>query len=671
MKVKVSLLAWMLLAALFAVSSLRVAAAAASVSQLGETLPLIEAFSGHIAILPGLPGENLRATSVGKALLQAGIMSDLVWLTPEQMIDTNSFNAQHFNLAVYLGGEAFFQTVQKDNDAQTALQKYLAGGGTLLVLPYGPLPFYYSQAGKVVGAAPGYGLNIGVNGFDQQPVGRTLSFQANTNQAWFRFPAPRIPFPAPPEADQRWRAIGDPKTDAVHYIPLLTLGDERGHNYADGAAMVECLKGPLAGARAVYVWCSLLENPAIREAILRDGVRYALAACPPPSAVLGARRSPLVSGAVGEAFWSGIPESKVFWRPGPGLSKASPATSFQARWDSRRLYLALRCERSQARDAGAEDSLALEFGTNQAMQAPLVVDSQKGLRNLRTNTPPITCALRQETTFWRAELAIPWVWLNGFSGTPVLDSEWPFQITRMLKGGADGMAQIQVWSPLVTAGSTKRLGLLSLVADPYSDDFNDRSQVESGSTGWRLAGGNWRIEDGALLGENCVSSLYEAHGAMRGDQSWRDYSWQVRFRVESRGSDWRDGPWFGVRTRPDGDGYYLTFTDRDCQLHKVLYGISTTEANPLARAAWKPDSAWHRLCVEARANRIRAQVDERLLFEVKDDAALNLPSLRSGGLTLAARKAPESQGRTVVRFHELRVGMLGTPIAPGNPGDAK
>jgi hypothetical protein len=122
-----------------------------------------------------------------------------------------------------------------------------------------------------------------------------------------------------------------------------------------------------------------------------------------------------------------------------------------------------------------------------------------------------------------------------------------------------------------------------------------------------------------------------------------------------------------VRTRPDGDGYYLTFTDRDCQLHKVLYGISTTEANPLARAAWKPDSAWHVLRLEARANRITARVDDRVLFEVKDDAALNLPSLRSGGITLAARKAPQTQGRTVIRFRELRVEMLGTPTAPCNP----
>ncbi len=66
----------LLLMVVLAVFSLRVAVFAASASDplsldsypLGEALPLVEAFSGHIAILPGLPGENLRTTSVGKAL---------------------------------------------------------------------------------------------------------------------------------------------------------------------------------------------------------------------------------------------------------------------------------------------------------------------------------------------------------------------------------------------------------------------------------------------------------------------------------------------------------------------------------------------------------------------------------------------------------------------------
>jgi hypothetical protein len=132
----------------------------------------------------------------------------------------------------------------------------------------------------------------------------------------------------------------------------------------------------------------------------------------------------------------------------------------------------------------------------------------------------------------------------------------------------------------------------------------------------------------------------------------------VRFKVESRASDWRDGPWFGIRCRPDGDGYYLHFTDRDCQWHKVLYGLSTSEANPVARAGWKPDAAWHSLQVTAQGNRLKVEVDGRVLFAGRDDAHMHLPSLRNGGITLAARKGSRSQGNTVVRFDDVRVELM-------------
>jgi hypothetical protein len=173
-----------------------------------------------------------------------------------------------------------------------------------------------------------------------------------------------------------------------------------------------------------------------------------------------------------------------------------------------------------------------------------------------------------------------------------------------------------------------------------------------------LQAGQWKLDQGTLVGQDCVSDSYEIEGVTRGNRAWRDYRFSVRFKVESRGSDWRDGPWIGLRCRPDGDGYYLHFTDRDCQWHKVLYGISTSEANPVARAAWKPDNAYHSLQVTAQGNRLKVEVDGRVLFETKDDAHLHLPSLRSGGILLAARKGSRSQGTTVVRFDDVAVELM-------------
>jgi len=190
------------------------------------------------------------------------------------------------------------------------------------------------------------------------------------------------------------------------------------------------------------------------------------------------------------------------------------------------------------------------------------------------------------------------------------------------------------------------------------DDFEGRQDVLGEDLIWILQAGQWKIDQGTLLGQDCISDGFEIQGAARGNLAWGDYVVSVRFKVESRGSDWRDGPWFGLRCRPDGDGYYLTFTDRDCQWHKVICGISTGDANPLGRVPWKADTQWHALRVETRSNRLKAELDGKPLMEVEDNAHLNLPSLRRGAIVLAARKGSQSGGHTVVRFDDVEVRLV-------------
>jgi hypothetical protein len=320
-------------------------------------------------------------------------------------------------------------------------------------------------------------LNIGAGAFESPPGGLKLSFQANTNQTFLRWPHESWPFPAAHVADPRWRPSRAPAGTDVRYTPLATLFDAQGRNHGEGAALLEFAQDLSRGGRLVYIWCSLLAAEEWRANVLGQLLRGALADHPA--------------------------------RPG---------------------------------------------------------------------------------------------WLR--------------------------------------------------------DHFDGRDGVTDDGVIWELQAGQWHLDQGTLVGQDCVSDLYEVKGAARGNLEWRDYSLTVRFKVESRGSDGRDGPWFGVRCRPDGDGYYLTFTDRDCQGHKVLYGVSTSAANPLARAAWKPDQAWHSLQVTAQGNRLHASLDDQPLFDLEDDAHLNLPSLRRGGIVLAARKGSRSQGRTVVRFDDLEVRLL-------------
>lgn len=441
---------------------------------------LLESFSGHLAVLPAPGLGRLDATPVGRTLCEAGLAPHVTSLAPAQLTDTNFFTARRFPVALYLGGESYFQTVRQTGDGDAALRQYLAGGGTLLVLPSGPMPLFYNQAGQPVSGFAVVGLNLGAGAFENPPPQLKPSFRVATNQDVLRWPPIELPFPGAWEADQRWRPSRAPGGAETRYTPLATLRDDRGGNHGDGAALLEFTNGPLRGGRVLYVWASLLADENRRAAAVPHLLRWAFAGRAPPRA------------------------------------------------------------------------------------------------------------------------------------------------TQM------------------------------------HDDFEGRGEPRADGVLWFVRAGEWKLDQGALVGGDCVADGYEIKGAARGSEHWRDYTLSVRFKVDSRGSDWRDGPWFGVRCRPDGDGYYLTFTDRDCQWHKVLYGLSTSDANPLARAAWKADPAWHALRVTVQANRLKAELDGQPLLEAKDDAHLNLPSLRSGGVVLAARRGSRSQGSTVVRFDDFAVQLLDT-----------
>ncbi|MBI5383614.1 MAG: hypothetical protein HZA90_02895 [Verrucomicrobia bacterium] len=447
-------------------------------STAAEIATLAETFSGHIAVLPSPSTGDLASTPVGRTLVETKLAPHVHELTPAQFADTNFFDARRFPVALYLGHESYFQTVRQARDGDAALRNFLAGGGTLLVLPCGPFPLYYNERFQPANGLGLLGLNLGAGSFEKAPPGLKLTFRANTNQTALRWPATEFPFPSVFEADQRWRPSRAPAAAEARYTPLVTLFDDRGGNHGEGAAVIEFVQGPLRGGRVLYVWLSLLADRESRMRVVPDALRWAL------------------------------------------TGRSAPATT------------------------------------------------------------------------------------------------------------------------------------------QLHDNFDGRQEVLGADAIWLLRAGQWKLDQGALVGENCVSDLFEAQGAARGNTAWRDYVLTVRFKIESRGSDWRDGLWFGVRCREDGDGYHLTFTDHDCQLHKAVYGISTSDANPLARVPFKPDQQWHTLRVEARANRLKAQLDGAPLFDVKDDAHLHLPSLRSGGIVLSARQGSASQGRTVVRFDDVSVKLL-------------
>ena len=157
--------------------------------------------AGKIALLP-------LDTSGAAADFAALTGLNLKWraLTETQLVDGVTLSSNRFPLAFYLGSENYVKTVITNGDGKAAVTRYLAGGGTLVVLASGPFPFYYGygpndQPGPADPLLPSLGLPI-CNAFEQAPS--NLSMVVTTNQSILHS-VPSV-FPFPP-GDPRLRAV--------------------------------------------------------------------------------------------------------------------------------------------------------------------------------------------------------------------------------------------------------------------------------------------------------------------------------------------------------------------------------------------------------------------------------------------------------------------------------
>jgi len=191
-------------------------------------------------------------------------------------------------LAFYLGSENYVKTVLTTGDGQVAIARYLAGGGTLVVLATGPFPFYYGygpsdQPGPADPLLPALGLPIQVN-FEQAPAG--IVMQGYTNQSVL-LSVPTV-FPYPP-GDSRLRAVDRKQVSSAHrYLPLIKAAVPQGTDYGDAAVFMAFGTGAASGGKILYVWSTLLTGPQ-GSAIMIDTVNWIVNAVlrPPPTSFSG------------------------------------------------------------------------------------------------------------------------------------------------------------------------------------------------------------------------------------------------------------------------------------------------------------------------------------------------------------------------------------------------
>lgn len=683
----------------------------AAVESLSKLAPLFQANSGRIAILPVPSPRNPRFSPVVRMLNDAGLGKHLRFLSPRDLVNPQVFNARKVPIALYVGGEPYYQTVSRPGDGDESLVNWLRSGGTLVSLADEPFPFYYNEVAKPVLNAAKFGLPISgsgtgkrldtldeapLTGWEQPPDGLRLSFRVNPEQEILTGLPAQIPWD--PEADQRWRPMFGVVSPDDAYTPLITLQDQNGRSYGEGAAMIEHRVGDLAGARVVYVWSSLRRSPKHQPTILAGLLRYLLThtqqllgeyTCPrvsPP---------PVIDGAVDDEVWRSAPPTSAFTRFDANADDgALVRTTARLAWDDDYLYVAFECEDPDVwsdltdRDADlwegevvevyldpdgdGENYYEFEVNPRNAvidLRIPRSIEgSPQDVEAARQwNATGLRSAVRVEGTLddrddrdrgWSAELAIPFSALaDSQTVPPRLGSVWRLQLLRIDRSKSLPHPQFSAWSATDTFHNPLRFGRLTFAGDPYADDFSAYPDGSVPGGHWEVAEGEWRVAGGVLIGMNSGGDGWAPSGICFGNRDWTDYRLRLRFQIRERGGDHRDGAWIGLRYVDASHCYSLNFGSV-VQLAKVSGAATSTDTSSLAQAAWPSNTAWHDLSVTLRGRQIAVELDGQPLLAATDDNYLGTAPFLDGGICLSARKWTGLPGDTVVAFDDVQIEPL-------------
>jgi len=172
--------------------------------------------------------------------------------------------------------EDYVCTVRQPGDAAAAIERYVREGGTLVILPTQPWPFYYANDPgghhpeplteklglpliTAVEAAPNEGLTVRVS---------PAQSLVKPKRAEFGFP----------EGDPRLRSIERSRLPAgAKYTPIATVSGQSGKGYGDAAGLVE-LPG---GGRILHGACNLTRDPEHGPAFCEGALCFLTAAAKP------------------------------------------------------------------------------------------------------------------------------------------------------------------------------------------------------------------------------------------------------------------------------------------------------------------------------------------------------------------------------------------------------
>ncbi|MGQ9733084.1 MAG: carbohydrate-binding family 9-like protein, partial [Candidatus Zipacnadales bacterium] len=682
-----------------------------TIAGLRELAQLFDHFTGHLAVLPVARTESARSSPLVKMFRQAGAYDALTFLTAEQLVDPNYFNAERFWVALYLGSEVYQNSVREQGDVIASLQRYLREGGTLVVLPSGPFPFYYDETGKVTIRAAEVGLPINGSGFEgrrdrlpaaerlnitgweRPPEGKQFTFHLRPDQSIITSLPKQFPFPK--TGDLRWRPVANIIDDLGTYTPLLTLYDQTGSSYGEGAAMIEYHQGPLAGGRVVYVWTTLVHSQEYQAPLVTDLMRHLLNnIVPPPARALCYRASSpiVIDGKLDEPAWQNVTPLDKF---GCFLTKRGhPTYPTRAKvlWDDENLYVGFEAEDPDIWsehtqrdgplwegevcevyvDPDSDGREYLEFEVN-----PLNTVIDLKIPREEDGTPlQVSVATKWNAEGWRTavavegevqnrtdrdrswsvEMAIPLTNFAPLGGPPPkVGDTWRLQLYRIDRSNTLKEPEFSSWSPTDTFHRPSQFGRLTFAGPPNTDDFSLYSPGSSGAPFWRLTAGTWEVVEGVFRGRDCLISGWLPSGAVMEQTVVENFVLRLRFQIVSRGSDWRDGPWIGFRYNGPESAYSLNFGSQDVSLHKAYGGLSTNDDANLGSVSWHPDDSWHTVEIVMNGAEIAVRLDDSPLLAARDANTLGVGLVPPGNICLAARRWGNSVGHTEILFDDIAI----------------
>ena len=207
----------------------------------------------RLAVLPG-------ADSMGFWwLLDLGApMNLLSW----EQVAAGDLTAEKYPVLLYCAGEHYRRSVERAGDVDEVLVRYLGSGGSLVVLPAMPWPFYYDETGRAVNRSSEFGLTLRM-GWERPPEGVKAHFFQPTSYL------PHVPkqFAFPTAGDLRWRPFF--AGEGVRHTSLLEVRDAAGTYLGAAVACSE----PKEGGKMVYVCFNLFDGP-YAEVVLYDVFDY-------------------------------------------------------------------------------------------------------------------------------------------------------------------------------------------------------------------------------------------------------------------------------------------------------------------------------------------------------------------------------------------------------------